>query len=71
MSIPSDMTFLLVPRSRSSVKDKVKYQCRSFQKMGVADSLVFHKPGLFVTITSLLNDNVVPVPNLTGYADNK
>ena len=32
MSIPCDKTFMLVPRSRSSVKIKVKYQGHSFRK---------------------------------------
>ena len=36
-------THLLVPRSRSSVKVKVKYQGHVSQKMGVSGALVFHK----------------------------
>ena len=40
-------THLLVPRSRSSAKVKVKYQGHVFQKMGVSGALVFHKHVLF------------------------
>ena len=36
-------THLLVPRSRSSAKVKVKYQDHLSQKMGVSGALVFHK----------------------------
>ena len=36
-------THLLVPRSRSSAKVKVKYQGQVSQKMGVSGALVFHK----------------------------
>ena len=39
---------LLVPRSRSSAKVKVKYQGHVSQKMGVSGALVFHKYILFV-----------------------
>ena len=35
-------TYLLVPRSRSSAKVKVKYQGHVSQKMGVSGALVFH-----------------------------
>ena len=41
-------THLLVPRSRSSAKVKVKYQGHVSQKMGVSGALVFHKHILFV-----------------------
>ena len=40
-------THLLVPRSRSSAKVKVKYHCHVSQKMGVSGALVFHKHILF------------------------
>ena len=36
-------THLLVPRSRSSAKVKVKYQGHVSQKTGVSGALVFHK----------------------------
>ena len=36
-------THLLVPRSRSSAKVKVKYQGNVSQKMGVSGALVVHK----------------------------
>ena len=41
-------THLLVPRSRSSAKVKVKYQGHVSQKMSVSGALVFHKHILFV-----------------------
>ena len=41
-------THLLVPRSRSSAKVKVKYEGHVSQKMGVLGALVFHKHILFV-----------------------
>ena len=40
-------THLLVPRSRSSTKVKVKYQGHVSQKMGVSGALVFYKHVLF------------------------
>ena len=40
-------THILVPRSRSSAKVKVKYQGHVSQKMGVLGALVFHKYILF------------------------
>ena len=40
-------THLLVPRSRSSAKVKVKFQGHVSQKMGVLGALVFHKHILF------------------------
>ena len=39
-------THLVVPRSRSSAKVKVKYQGHVSQKMGVSGALVFHKQHL-------------------------
>ena len=42
---------LLVPKSRSSTKVKVKYQGRVSQKMGFSGALVFHKHILFCSIT--------------------
>ena len=41
-------THLLVPRSRSSAKVKVKYQGHVSQKMGVSGAVEFHKHILFV-----------------------
>ena len=41
-------THLLVPRSRSSAKVKVKYQGHVSQKMVVLGALVFHKHILFL-----------------------
>ena len=65
-------THLLVPRSRSSAKVKVKYQGHVSQKMGVSGALVFHKHILFslakmfytslkihVIVMSLLNSKVL------------
>ena len=43
-------THLLVPRSRSSAKVKVKYQGHVSQKMGVSGALVFHKHILFIYV---------------------
>ena len=40
-------THLLVPKSRSSAKVKVKYQGNVSAKMGVSGALVFHKHILF------------------------
>ena len=40
-------THLLVPRSRSSAKVKVKYQGHFSQKMDVSGAFVFHKHILF------------------------
>ena len=40
-------THLVVPRSSSSAKVKVKYQGHVSQKMGVSGALVFHKHILF------------------------
>ena len=36
-------THLVLPRSRSSAKVKVKYQGHGSQKIGVSGALVFHK----------------------------
>ena len=44
-------THLLVPRSRSSAKVKVKYQGHVSQKMGVSGALVFHKHILFLIVS--------------------
>ena len=44
-------THLLVPRSRSSGKVKVKYQGHVSQKMGVSWVLVFHKHILIFLLT--------------------
>ena len=41
-------THLLVPRSRSSAKVKVKYQDHVSQKIGASGVLVFHKHILFL-----------------------
>ena len=56
-------THLLVPRSRSSAKVKVKYQDHVSQKMGVSGTLVFHKHILFPLAfsplpTSFLNSSL-------------
>ena len=51
-------THLLVPRSRSSAKVKVKYQGHVSQKMGVSGALVFHKHILFLQY----NVNLVSIP---------
>ena len=40
-------TYLLVPRSKSSPKVKVKYEGDVSQKMGVSGALVFHKHIMF------------------------
>ena len=41
-------THLLVPRSRSSAKVKVKYQGHDSQEIDVSGALEFHKHILFV-----------------------
>ena len=46
-------THLLVPRSRSSAKVKVKYQRHVSQKMAVSGALVFHKHTLFLTVLGM------------------
>ena len=43
-------THLLVPRSRSFAKVKVKYQGHVSQKMRVSEALVFHKHILFLIV---------------------
>ena len=43
-------TYLLVLRSRSSAKGKVKYQGHNSQKMAVSGALVFHKHILFYNV---------------------
>ena len=44
---------LLVPRSRSSAKVKVEYQCYISQKMAILGALVFHKHILSFCLCSL------------------
>ena len=46
-------THLLVQRSRSSAKVKVKYQRYVSLKMGVSGAFVFHKHILFCKIFSI------------------
>ena len=46
-------THLLVPKSRSSAKVKVKCQVHVSQKMGVLGALVFHKHILFFVLFSV------------------
>ena len=46
-------THLLVPRSRSCAKVKVKYQGHVSQKIGVLGALVFHKHILFSNLKLL------------------
>ena len=46
MSMSCDKTFLLVPSSRSSIE--VEYQGHNFQKMAVAEALVFRKHIMFL-----------------------
>ena len=43
-------THLLVPRSRSSAKVKIKYQGHVSKNMGVSGALVFHKHILFLNL---------------------
>ena len=47
-------THLLVPRSRSSAKIKVKYRDHVSQKMDVSGALVFHKPSCFSSTEELV-----------------
>ena len=47
MCIPCGQTFSLVPRSRSCMNVKVKYQPPFFKKNGCYRPLVFHKHILF------------------------
>ena len=51
-------THLLVPRSRSSAKVKVKYQGHVSQKMGVSGALVFYKHILFDTVLILYSTDM-------------
>ena len=51
-------THLLVPRSMSSAKVKVKYQGHVSQKMGVSGALVFHKHILFHNVIYSIKDKV-------------
>ena len=53
-------THLLVPRSKSLAKVKVKYQGHVSQKMGVSGALVFHKNILFLAPLAIgKRDNVM------------
>ena len=52
-------THLLVPRSRSSAKVKVKYQGHVSQKMGVSGALVFHKHILLLSVFAKLPDKII------------
>ena len=49
-------THLLVPRSRSSAKVKVKYQGHVSQKMGVLGALVFYKHILFCIMIGVFTE---------------
>ena len=49
-------THLIVPKSRSFAKVKVKYQGHVSQKMGVSGALVFHKHILFFNAYNLDNE---------------
>ena len=57
MSIPCDKTFLLVPKSRSSVKVKVKYQGHRFQKQEGHDG-----PGSLTWVIFPTNEFYIFVP---------
>ena len=52
-------THLLVPRSRSSAKVKVKYQGRVSQKMGVSGAFMFHKHILFFYAPASKNQGIL------------
>ena len=56
-------THLLVPRSRSSAKVKVKYQGHVSQKMDVSGALVFHKHILFILVIRFYQEYVEPDEN--------
>ena len=43
---------LLVPRSRSSAKVKVKYKGYIFKKMAILGAFMFHKHNLFCFVKS-------------------
>ena len=58
-------THLLVPRSRSSAKVKVKYQGHVAQNMGVLGALVFHKYILFFLYLWM-----TPFSAMVDYTDN-
>ena len=49
---------LLVPRSRSSAKVKVKYEGYVYQEMAVSGAFVFHKHILFLLILVMLKEIV-------------
>ena len=57
---------LLVPRSRSSAKVKVKYKGYNFQKIAVSGAFIFHKHILF-HITFLLDSNFLSNPKQNMY----
>ena len=50
---------LLVPRSRSSAKVKVKYEGYIYQEMAVSGAFVFHKHILFLLILVMLKEIVL------------
>ena len=52
------VTHLLVPRSKSSAKVKVKYQGHVPQEMGVSEALVFHKHIFFYSCRIVTTGNV-------------
>ena len=54
-------THLLVPRSKSSAKVKVKYQGHVSQKMDVSGALVFHKHIWFPFFTKLFTFSLTNV----------
>ena len=67
-------THLLVSRSRSSAKVKVKYQGHVSQKMGVSGALVFHKRILgffFFFCNPLPNDKILDLTKLKALVDDK
>ena len=62
-------TNLLVRRSRSSAKVKVKYQGHVSHKIGVSGALVFHKHILFLFFFNALPD--MPILSSSNSAANK
>ena len=60
-------THLLVPRSRSSARVKVKHQGHVSQKMGVLGALVFHKHILFsIQLEVVAYDDLYPDDRATA-----
>ena len=59
-------THLLVPRSRSSAKVKVRYQGHVSQKMGVSRALVFHKHILSPLLSMFSNFPKTCFKNITS-----